>query len=470
MVGKSSSHPLQLAVIITAALLSIGLHPAARARAQELQAQPEIDRSSLLNGLQLLLVEKPQAKASSIALVIRYGALYDPLGKEGLARLTGEMLLKGSKSLSAAQLAAQLQSLGAKLEAVVDWDGTYIFGSAPPGRAEALIEILSNLLLEPAFAPEDFGVLRQRRLAELERREKNHAELADLWVERLLFAGTSLGRSKSGTIESLNAVSLSDLKDFYERFYLPNAASLIVVGDFDNEKVRRTSARRLGRWVKGDPPPFSFLPPRLPETFKINLLDMPEAGESQIRLGMIGVRRGDEDYAPLEIASLILSQDQASGLGAKLAAGPGFAYNASARFEGGRLGGPFIVSASTAHERAADLLENAIQSIHIFAERGPEAGELERAKRALIAQFRARATTPEGLASLLAEIELYQLGMTYLTWYERQLARVSVEDIRRVAARYLRPERGVAVVVGSASSIGEELNAVGPVAQITEAK
>lgn len=470
MIAKSSSYRLQLSMIIMAALVSIGPHPAAQERAQGPQVAAKIDRSSLLNGLQLLLVEKPQAETSAIALVIRYGALYDPLGKEGLARLTGEMLLKGSKGRSAAEVSSQLQSLGAKLEAVVDWDGTYIFGSAPSGQVEALIEILSSLLLEPAFAPEDFGVLRQRRLAELERREKDPAGLADLWVERLLFAGTSLGRSKSGTSESLNNISLSDLKDFYERFYLPNAASLIVVGSFDNEKVRRATARRLGRWVKGDAPPFSFLPPRLPEAFKINLLDMPEAGESQIRLGMLGVRRGDEDHAPLEIASLILSQDQASGLRARPAAGPGFAYNANARFRGGRLSGPFIISASTAHERAADLLEDAIQTIHRFAERGPEPGELDQAKQASIAQFRAQASTPEGMASLLAEIELYQLGMTYFNWYERQLAQVTADDVKRVAARYLRPERGVAVVVGSAASIGEELSAVGPVAQINQAK
>lgn len=470
MIAKLSSRPLQPVMIIMAALVWLGPHPPARGRAQEPQVAARIERSSLLNGLQLLLIERPQAKASSIALVIRYGALYDPLGKEGLAQLTGEMLLKGSKGLSGAEVASQLRSLGAKLEAMVDWDGTYIFGSAPSGQVEVLIEILSSLLLEPAFAPEDFGVLRQRKLAELERRERNPAELADLWIERLLFAGTSLGRSKSGTIESLNSISLSDLKDFYEKFYLPNAASLIVVGGFDSEKVRRVSARRLGRWVKGDTPPFSFLPPRLPETFKINLLDMPEAGESQIRLGMLGVRRGDEDHAPLEIASLILSQDQASGLKAKLAAGPGFAYDAKARFRGGRLAGSFIISAATAHERAADLLEDVIETTHRFAEMGPEPAELEQAKRASIAQFRARAASPDGMASLLAEIELYQLGMTYFNWYERQLEQVTVEDIRRVVARYLRPERGVAVVVGSAATIGDELSGVGPVAQISQAK
>ncbi len=200
---------------------------------------PPVSYAQLTQGLRLWAINKPNLPLISVHLVLPYGAEADSPGKAGLADLTAEMLTLGTKKRSALQLAADLDKLGAIFSAHAGWNYTALHIMGLQEDWETLLNILLEIYTEPALAAAEFEQLKKRRWAALEQQKDESPIIADENFQMAIFQGTPYDHPIYGSLSSLPQISWKDISEFYEQNFLPPGSFLVIVGQMEEEKIKR---------------------------------------------------------------------------------------------------------------------------------------------------------------------------------------------------------------------------------------
>ncbi|HEX6939734.1 MAG TPA: pitrilysin family protein [Longimicrobiales bacterium] len=425
-------------------------------------AFPRIERHRLDNGLAVLAARHGDLPLVTAQLVLDAGAAGDPARKAGLAQLTTDALETGTRTRSAGALAWALERLGIELGSAASWDAAALHITVPRERLEAALELFADIARHPAFPENEVERLRDEQLASILQRRKEPRALANDMAAHFIFApDVPYARPLIGTTASVEALTRDDIEAFYRTHYLPNAASLLFVGDIDAEHARALADRYFGDWPAGQPetPEFDVVPGV--ETRTIFVVDRPGSVQSEIRIGDVGVARHHEDYFPLLVMNTILGGAFTSRLNMSLRERHGFTYGASSTFAFRRRPGPFIVQAAVATDVTARAVHEALNEMSALRDNGATEQEVAAARDYLRGILPLQLQTTEQLASRLADIVIYDLPDDYFQLYRDRIAAVSPEDVHRVAREHLRLDRLAIVVVGDAGRITPDLEALG---------
>lgn len=403
-----------------------------QATAAQASSQPE--REQLLNGLRVLLWEKPGSSEVLLKLRINSGSAFDLSGKSGQMALLGDLLFPDPDTVE-----YFTDEMSGKLEVAVNYDSTTITMLGKAAEFEQIIEVLRNALIATQLTPEVVARMRDARIKRLKDAAIAPASVADRAIAARLFGDFPYARLVSGTPEDLARVERADLMLARERFLNSNNATLAVVGGVTRARALRTLRQLLGPWRKSENiVPTTFRQPKPPDARTL-IVNVPGPA-AEIRIAVRGVSRTDPDYFPAKVLAK-LAEQRWQGLTPELTKQPVFA-----RSEGHALPGAFMMGATVDAHTAADSLANAKKVLDLLMTTPATAAELERAKTEAIGEISGPLSKPEAAPDPWLDLDTYHLSAT-----QDQVAllrAVTAQDVQRVATRLFKDPMLASVIAG----------------------
>ena len=297
---------------------------------------PAIQKQKLSNGLAVWIIEHHEVPLAQINLIVRSGSAADPIGKYGVGSLAAAMLDEGAGSRSSLELADALEFLGANLSTTSSFDYSAVRMSVPVSKLGDALPLMSDVALRPTFPAGDLDRLKKERLTGLLQARDNPAALIQLAFPRVVFGPTHrYGTSANGLPPAIEAFTVADLQAFYRAHYRPDNSTLLIVGDVTPASVMPMLEKAFGSWKAEGMAALVAEVPNAPQlkSRQIYIVDKPEAAQSQIRIGWVGVPRSTADYAALEVLNTILGGSFTSRLNQNLREEHGYSYGASSAFD-----------------------------------------------------------------------------------------------------------------------------------------
>ena len=423
---------------------------------------PAIQHATLSNGLKIMLVEHHELPVVQMQLVLRSGSALDPAGKSGIALLTAQMADEGTTKRDALKIADDLDFIGANLSVGSSDDATFASLLTIKEHLAPALDIYADVIQNASFPEKEWDRLKKSHLASLLAQKDQPAPVASNVFAKVTYgANHPYGSPSQGTESSVTAITLDDLKSYYQAHYRPNNGTLIVVGDVTMKEITPKVERHLGGWKKGMAPKPAF--PKAPtvEATRIFLVDKPEAAQSEIRIGHVGAPRGTKDYFALTVLNTILGGQFSSRINMNLRETKGYTYGARSSFVMIKEAGPFVASSAVrTNVTDSSVIEFMNELRKVVAEDVTEQ-ELEFARNSLIRRQAQSFETPGQIAGQLMSLVLYDLPDTYFNTYVQEFERITVADVRRVARSYIHPEKSNIVIVGDVASIRSGLEKLG---------
>jgi zinc protease len=424
---------------------------------------PEVKRFRLKNGLRVILAESHKLPLVGVEMVVRTGNGANPPDRAGLADLVADMLDEGTATRSATAIAEEIAQLGATLLTNATWDASSLSVSALTENIDRALDVWADVLLQPAFSEDDLARVRENLLSTLARRKDSPPLVAGLTFARVLYGtGHPYGWPAGGTEESARRITRGEIQAFFQEYYRPNNAVLVVAGDIREAELRAKMEKRLAGW-KPKPIPAVKIPkaPSVEKT-RIFLVDKAGAPQSSIRLGLVGIERKNPDYYRALVMNQILG-GTFKRLTLNLRETKGWTYGVASMFEARRAPGPWTTGGEFVANHTADSVTEILKEI--LALRSDEVGdkELKETKDEIIRAFPARFATANQVAAQMATLAVYDLPDQDLQTFSARIAAVTAADVRKTAQKYLRPDNLVIVVVGDRTSIEPSLRRIGEV-------
>jgi zinc protease len=432
---------------------------------------PAIQKQKLSNGLAVWIVEHHEVPLAQINLIVRSGSAADPIGKFGVGNLAAAMLDEGAGSRSALDLADALEFLGANLSTTSSFDYSAIRMSVPVSKLGEALPLMGDVALRPTFPSSELERLRKERLTALLQARDNPGALIQIAFPRIVYGPTHrYGTSANGLPPAIEALTVADLQSFYRAHYRPDNATLLVVGDVRPATIMPSLEKTFGSWKAEGMAALVAEVPNAPQlkSRQIYIVDKPEAAQSQVRIGWVGVPRSTPDYAALQVLNTILGGSFTSRLNQNLREKNGYAYGAASVFDTRLSAGPFYSSANVQTDKTGDALKEFFNELNGMLEPVP-AEELNKAKNYVALGFPGEFETTGDLARKLEELVAYNLPDDTFTNFVAAVSRVTAADLQRLAARYIQPDKMAVVVVGDRKVIEgpiRQLN-LGPVNFVT---
>jgi zinc protease len=433
---------------------------------------PAIEKRTLANGLQVWMVPSHKVPLVHLQLALKAGTGVDPAGKFGLSSLTADMLDEGAGNRSALEIADAVDYLGADLTTRATEDASYVDLHLPSAGLADALPILADVVIRPTFGASDLDRVRKDRLTSLLEAQDDPEELIQLAFPRLLYGPTArYGTSNIGTAASLQGFTADDLKTFHARYYVPGNAVLVVTGDVSTETVVPMLDQAFRGWTGTAPPSVTPQVPAPPPSRRLFLIDKPAAAQSQIRIGSIGVPRSTPDYFALRVLNTILGGAFTSRLNANLREQHGYAYGAFSSFDMHLAAGPFYAAAGVQTDKTADALREFFVELKRIHEPIP-VDELQKAANYLALLLPRNFETTQGVATSVSQLSVYSLPNDFYATYADRVRAVTPADLKRVAEKYIVPEKLIIVVVGDRKTIEPGMRALnlGPLTVIEPAE
>jgi len=423
---------------------------------------PQAQQKVLSNGISLHIVEDHELPLVKITVLVRVGNVDDPLDKEGLAELTGKVVLTGGTLfMSGDEVDESLAFMAADIRCSVNLEYTLFTLSVLKKDMDSALEIFSQILKHPAFEQAKFQVARDLKVEELRRISDNPADLAFRQYRKLIYKGDPRGRLAN--FASLDKIARQDLMTFHEAFFSPQNVMLTVSGDITNEEALAKLNRHLGSWRKGNCDRGKLSPPVGGQTYSLSLISK-ETPQSIIIYGHHGPAVNHPDFYPFTVLDFIVgSGGFRSRMFQEVRTKRGLAYSSGSFYLGRKDYGIFEAYAFTKADSTAQVLtimKDIIKKIQV-EEINP--AEIRWAKNAIQNNFIFTFKTADDVAFQQMMLKYQQLPSDFLETYRKKIEAVKAEDVKIMASKYLDLQKAIILVVGPEKEFDSPLSIFGTV-------
>ncbi|HTG35188.1 MAG TPA: pitrilysin family protein [Thermoanaerobaculia bacterium] len=418
---------------------------------------PAFQQKTLDNGLLVVAIEQHEQPLVSIRMMLNAGKAYEPDGKAGLAEATASLLTKGTPTRSAQQIAETIDFVGGNLSTNAGTEAGYADVAVTSDQLGLGFDLLSDIVLHPTFPEDELERWRRQALSGLQINQQSASYLATTAVTRLIFGSYPYGRPSSGTPESLAGLSRADLAAFHQAHFIPNQTILAVVGDIQAADAFARAERAFGGWKKGTPSQLPRIDVKAPAKTRVVVIDKPDAVQTEIRLGQLGIAYRDPALFTAEVYNSVLGGSASARLYEEIRRKRGLSYGASSYFLPESEPGFFQVSTFTKTETTADALGLAFEVLRGLQEKPVPDAELNAAKTYITGAFPLEIETADGIASKVLEAMHFGFGREFLESYNDKISKVSAADVQRFASQTIHPEKMTAVLVGNAAAFTDAL-------------
>jgi zinc protease len=418
---------------------------------------PAFTRATLKNGLKLIVAERHAVPVVNFSLQLDAGYASDQAGLAGTAKLAADMMDEGTKTRSALDISSSLVRLGANLNTGANLDITSVTLSALKANLDQSLEILADVILNPAFPQKDFERLKQQQLAAIEQESVSPFPMALRVLPRLVYGpqhAYSNPLTGSGSTASVGKITRDDVVRWHSTWVKPGSATLIVVGDTTASEIAPKLEALLARWAAGEAPRKNLAavaPKPRPEVY---LLDRPGAIQSVIIAGHAAVPKANPDEAAIEAVNGVLGAQFISRLNMNLREDKHWSYGAGSVFVDARGPRPFVAFAPVQSDKTKESAAEILKELRgIRGEQPISAEELQTAKNALTLTLPGRWETANAVSGSLAEIVRFGFDDRHFDGYAGRIRSLSLEQVQRVGKAAVDADHLVWIVVGDRGKI-----------------
>ena len=454
--------------ILAGMLACIAAAGLARADATSGVKLPPFERHVLANGAVLVLMEKHDTPLLALSAVLRGGALEDAPGREGTASLLADLTQKGAGRRNAAQFAEAVEGAGGQLGATVGTERLGLGASFLARDVDLMIELVSDALMRPRLDPSEFEKVRTLAIQSIAAAKDSDpsgliGEYGDAW----LFRGHPYGRASAGDERSLAAVTLDDVKRYYETQARGDRLILAVVGDFNAAEMKRKLEAAFGGWAAGKSPlPVVTAAPRV-EGRRVLLVDKPGSTQTYFWLGNVGASRTDPARTAQSVVNTVFGGQFTSMLNTELRIRSGLTYGAGSGFDRLEQPGAFRISSFTQTAKTAEAIDLALATLDRLHAEGLTDAALASARSYMLGQFPPTLETNGQLAGRLAELIFYGLGPQDVNEFATRVMAVDPARARTtIDASFPRSGDLAMVLIGDATAVRDAAKKYGPVTEM----
>ncbi len=419
----------------------------------------------LSNGLRVLVIEDRRAPTFSLSLLMRAASLNEPPEFQGVvAGATAAVLRLGTRTRNAREIAETLAELGGSLGVGTSFGSqfTSVSLSGLTENLDALLELGADVLFNPSFPQPELDNLVQRQLSALIAARTQPSFLASERMLAVLYPKDAR-KVAAPSEEALKKLTRQHLIDFYNTHYKPDGGLIGVAGDVTLKDIVARLERVFGGW-RGTPPE----PPKLPlerpiKERKVFLIHRPDSVQTYLLVANRAIGRKDPDYIACMLMNQVLGSGPASRLFRNIREEKGFTYGISSGFSASHYFNDFMASTSVRTEVTAAALEELLKEFRDMRDRLAPADELDGAKRAMVGSFAMSLESSSGLLSRAILLREHGFPADYWDKYPEALTRLSAQQVREVARKYVPLDNIQIVAVGDADKIRDELKKFGPV-------
>lgn len=410
----------------------------------------------LSNGLTLVVVEDSRLPLVSYRLAFRVGGAFDPPDLPGLTDLLAGLLPEGTQSKTSKEIADEVARMGASLSAGANSDYTIVAASALSQFNDPILDLLAEVALEPSFPENEVALAKQNTKESLRQQRAQPSFLASEMVSRVMF-GDHPYSVVAPTPESIDRASREAFVNFHRAKIVPNNGVFIVVGDVRYEQILERAESLFSTWKKGEELVANFPVPPVRSKRTAYLVDRPGSAQSNIVIANSGITRTSPDYFPMLLMHTVLGATASSRLFMNLREEKGYTYGAYSNLDARRSAGTFRATAEVRTQVTADSLKEFFYELDRIRNTPVSEKEINDAKSYLTGVFPIRLETQEGLTDQLVQIKMLNLPNDYLERYRDRVQAVTIDEIRRVAEKYVKPDKAALVVVGDGASVLDQI-------------
>jgi zinc protease len=420
---------------------------------------PPLQRTTLSNGLKVVLAERHNAPVVDLTLIVDAGYAADSLSTPGTARLAINMIDEGTKKRSSLQIAERAELLGARLGAGSSLDTSYISLNSITSTLGDSLELFSDVLINPTFPETDFERLKAQTLAGIQQEKTQPQGIAMRIFPSLIYGqghAYSNPFSGSGQEDSVRALKRTDLETFHHRWMRPDNATLLVVGDTTLDSIKPLLEKNLGAWqAPSEPLPKKNIGTVAQQTKpRVFLINRTGAEQSTIVAGYAGPPRSDPDHIALETLNTILGGNFVSRLNMNLREDKHWSYGVGSGLVNAEGQGPFLVRAPVQTDKTSESVTEVLKELHdIVATKAPTDAEIKFARDSLVLQLPGSNETAGEVAGSYADILTYGLKDTYWNDYVDEVRAITPQKLTSAAQKLIHPEQLTWVIVGDLAKI-----------------
>lgn len=417
-------------------------------------------------GSLLVVEESHELPMVDFEVTLRTGSTFDPVGKEGLSRLTARMVRMGTKKLDAMKVEESIDALGASLGIETAPSYTRFSGAVIKRNFQKFMELLAELLLKPAFRNTDLQQAKRETISDIVDNRDNDRGLAAREFRKVLFAGHPYERSVIGTQKSVSKIGRSDVERHFDAHY--RAANLIFgfAGDITLKEGKEVVDKVFARIAKGAAPKATTPDPKPIRGRRVVVVDKPARTQTQIFIGGLGTHPKDADHVALAVANTVFGGTFTSRLMQEVRSKRGWSYGASSRLGTDRAREAFYMWTFPSASDAVACVKLEIELLETLLKTGITKKELKFAQDFLVNSNAFEIDTPIKRLDQRVDVELYGLPKDYFDNHIKRVRAVTLEKANRALRARLSATNLVVVMLATASEVATGLKTIPGVTKV----
>ena len=423
---------------------------------------PQPQEFTLANGVRVVVVPQTALPIVDGRILVRSGSVYEPAAKAGLAQLTGNLLDQGIPGMTASQITARMERLGAQFSTSAGYATAYVDVTALKGVFAEAMTLAARTVMQPTFPESEFTRIRTQMLAGAVQRQSTVEGLsAEAFARAVFQPGSPYARVPGGSKATLETLTLNDVKDWHRRTYSPANTTLLLVGDLTVAEARQIAQQALGSWNA----PAVQLPPvanpvQPAQGTRVILVDRPGSVQSGMWVGQAGMGYGDPAYFPMLALSNVLGGGFKARVNMNLRERHGWTYGAFTSFTPRAQVGTFAITSSVRTNATDSAVAEAVREYRRVASEAVPAEELQSTVQNIVGSFPNTVQTVQGLTGRMETLLVYGLPLDFWSSYRERVAGVTPADLARVGQQKLSTNALTIVVAGDLSKIEAPIRAL----------
>lgn len=414
---------------------------------------------TVANGMKVYLVEDHALPVMNASLVTLAGSGANPVSKPGLAAFTARMLTQGTQDRSATQLADDSALIGASLHATATTDNAAISIGALSNNTEAVLDLLQDVTVHPAFQAAEVERVRKSRVVTiLQEADTPTAALVRVGLKVLYGDSSPYAYRSNGTIESVKAITRDDLQTFWGSHYAPEDSALVLAGDITESEARSYADKYFNNWkANGTVAPTQTPAAPAPPSRHIVIVDKPGAPQTAMAAFGLGLARDTPQYAAVNVMNNVLGGMFSSRINMNLREKNGFTYGARSIYAYYRGVGPFYAVAQVRTDVTGPAARELFVELNRIRTDPPTAEELKLAREGELRSLPGQFETMNSTSDLIAELFTYQLPNDYYRLLPAKYEALTPAEVEETAKTDVHPDNVILVAVGDRAKIQPEL-------------
>ena len=425
---------------------------------------PSFEKFTLNNGLNVIVANRTSVPVIEFNLMVNAGYASDQFGIPGTANMAMAMMDEGTKTRNALQISDELQTLGAKINAGSDLDHSYVYLSSLKSNLDKSLQLYTDVILNPSFPPDELERLRKQKIAQIKREKATPIQMALRVFPKFLYGSEhayGIPFTGSGYEETIMKLNQQDMIDFHNKWFKPNNAVLVVVGDISTDELKPKLETLFANWTGGEVPVKNIKEVEHAQNPIVYILHKTDAPQSIILAGHIAPPKDDEDIA-VDCMNKILGGTFTSRINMNLRENKHWSYGSGSVIIDAVAQRPFICYALI----QTDKTKESIQEIHkeisnILTTNPPTEEELNKIKLKETLSLPGIWETNGSVLRSLIELVKYNLPEDYYNTYPDKVRNLSLTQIKNAAEKVLHPNNIIWIVVGDQNKIESPIKELG---------